>query len=64
MKTKERLSRQDPASYVLILMSPSHSGCAHLCIQAFADDSSSQSFYEIAFPPRNLFVLPPSAAVK
>lgn len=50
VKTKERLSRQDPASYVLILNEPIPLGMRALVhFRLSLDDSSSQSFYEIAF---------------
>jgi alpha-2-macroglobulin len=50
IKTKERLSRQDPASYVLVLREPIPLGVrAVLHFRLSLDDTSTQSFYEIAF---------------
>jgi uncharacterized protein YfaS (alpha-2-macroglobulin family) len=50
IKTKERLSRQDPASYVLVLNEPIPLGIrAILHFRLSLDDSSTQSFYEISF---------------
>lgn len=50
IKTKERLSRQDPASYVLILKEPVPLGTrAVLHFRLSLDDDSTQSFYDISF---------------
>jgi hypothetical protein len=50
IKTKERLSRQDPASYVLILKEPIPLGVrAIVHFRLSLDDKSTQSFYEISF---------------
>jgi alpha-2-macroglobulin len=50
IKTRERLSRQDPASYALILKEPIPLGVrAILHFRLSLDDSSTQSFYDISF---------------
>jgi alpha-2-macroglobulin len=50
IKTKERLSRQDPASYILILKEPIPLGIrAILHFRLSLDDSNAQSFYDISF---------------
>jgi alpha-2-macroglobulin len=50
IKTKERLSRQDPASYILILKEPIPLGVrAILHFRLSLDDNSDQSFYDISF---------------
>ena len=50
IKTKERLSRQDPASYILVLKEPIALGNrVVLHFRLSLDDQSTQSFYEISF---------------
>ncbi len=50
IKTKERLSRQDPASYVLILKEPIPLGVrAILHFRLSLDDASTESFYDLSF---------------
>jgi uncharacterized protein YfaS (alpha-2-macroglobulin family) len=50
IKTKERPSRQDPAVYVLALKEPIPAGIGAIVhFRLSLDDSSTQSFYEIAF---------------
>ncbi len=50
VKARERRSRQDPASYVLVLKEPIPPGVrAILHFRLSLDDASAQSFYEIAF---------------
>jgi alpha-2-macroglobulin len=50
IKTKERLSRQDPASYILILKESIPLGVrAILHFRLSLDDSSTESFYDLSF---------------
>jgi alpha-2-macroglobulin len=50
IKTKERLSRQDPASYVIMLKESIPLGVrAILHFRLSLDDNSTQSFYDISF---------------
>jgi alpha-2-macroglobulin len=50
IKTKERISRQDPTSYVLVLKEPIPLGTrALLHFRLSLDDSNMQSFYDISF---------------